>query len=101
MQALQAFSLPGGRIVNLVEEIAFSWERVATQLKFSTAQIKKLQKNTANWPDPNGSACFEMLQDWLERDPDATWNILIRAIQYGCEDLTVLASEIEAALKSK
>ena len=97
MQELQSFCIRG-KCVNIVEEIAFSWDKVAVQLGLTTATINKVKKNNANVPDPNGSACFEMLQDWLEGDYVATWRLLIGAIK--CVSvLTTLAVDIELALK--
>ena len=94
MQALQSFYAKE-RVINIIEDIAFSWEKVATQLNFSTAQIKNLQKNTAKCED----ACFAMLQDWLDSYPEATWAILSRAIRFSSESLTTIANDIEKALE--
>ena len=96
MQNLQAFSI-GEEDVNIVEDIAFCWEKVAIQLDFSTAYIRKLQKNHATTDDPTGNSCFVMLQDWLERDSNATWRLLIGAIKCDSQ-LAVLANDIEHAL---
>ena len=97
MEVLQSF-FTKEKAINIIEEIASSWKKVATQLNFSTAQINTLQVNTANYPDPNGDACFAMLQNWL-KNPNATWAILARAIRFSSESLTTLANDIEEALK--
>ena len=97
MQNLQALCI-GEKKKNIIEEIAFSWDKVALQLDFSIVYIRKLQKNNTCTHDPCGMSCFAMLQDWLERDGNATWQLLIGAIKCVSE-LAVLANDIEQALK--
>ena len=72
---------------------------VAYQLDFTPARVSMIQRNTANYPNPSARASLEMLQDWLESDPNATWAILTRAIRFSTESLTTLANDVEEALK--
>ena len=97
MQELQ-FLCISGKNVNITEEIAFSWDKVAIQLGFTTATINKVKKNNANVPDPNGSACYEMFQVWLNTGSNATWKLLITAIKH-VSALAVLARDIELAME--
>ena len=95
---MQSFSTKE-KVINIIEEIAFSWDMVAYQLDFTPAHVNMIQRNTANYPNPSARACLEMLQDWLESNHNATWAILTRAIRFSSESLTSLANDIEEALK--
>ena len=81
------------------DSIATKWHDVGIEL-LEQGSEKALQLITANKPgNGNVSACCaEMLQLWLSRQPNATWNQLICALRSPGIQLNDVAMEIEGRL---
>ena len=60
--------------------------------------LPALDKIQINYPRDVGMCCTKMLQLWLERQPDATWEQLIQALKE--VKMNELASTIEQELSS-
>ena len=58
--------------------------------------MQALDEIQKNYPRDVGMCCTKMLQLWLERQPDATWEQLIRALKE--VEMNELARNIEQAL---
>ena len=88
-----------GKVLRVIEEIAFEWDKVAIQLNFTPAQIKNLQSNAAGKSNPIEAACCSMFEEWLGREPEATWTHLTTAIRNASSILANVALKIEQTLQ--
>jgi len=59
-----------------VEKYAIHWRKIGLELNLSTDILSIIEaKNRAD----HVNCCQDMLQKWLERDPEATWKRLFEA----------------------
>ena len=80
------------RTIEVMERVAFKWERVATQLYFEGYLINMIKRDSQHQAD---SACRDMFIKWLEgvgRKP-TTWRTLIDALHDA--DLSNVAHELD------
>ena len=77
------------------EPIANKWYNVGKELLKQEGEytLKIIKANNAG---NVSECCAEMLQLWLHRQPDATWNQLVCALRSPCVQLNDVAMEIEA-----
>jgi len=78
-------------------DIATKWYDIGIELLDEEDEII-LNTTKKNFPGDHDICAAEMLQLWLARKTDASWNQLIQAFRKRHIKLNVLASEIEGML---
>ena len=97
MKQLMELKGKEGRTVNVVEEVAAKWERLACALQFSYAVVSTVRRdNNQNCV----AACEKVLYQWVSgadgtRQP-VNWATLIKSLR-DCEFIT-LATDLENVL---
>ena len=81
------------------ELIADKWYDIGLELleQKDERAVNVIKKNNAG---NISECCIEMLELWLNRQPDATWNQLIEALRAPGIELNNVASQIEGMLSS-
>lgn len=79
------------------ESIAIKWQEVGIELLKQNGE-KALRIIKANNAGNASECCAEMLQLWLDRQPEATWNQLIEALRSPGVQLNDVACKIEGML---
>ena len=68
-----------GKTVNVIDKVAYVWEKVATRLHFEGHDISRIQRNEHRAED----ACHTMFVEWLEgrgRTP-TTWETVLKVLE--------------------
>ena len=78
----------------LIDKLALTWRAVGLQLGM---EEERLQAIKMVHPLDTREAAADMISHWLGRDPEATWNKLIKALNVKME-LSTAAKEFKFAL---
>ena len=64
--------------IQYVAPHAADWKVIGIQLDIPTGELKCIE---AGYPTNVKWCCNQMMEKWLEIDPDASWNKLIKVIE--------------------
>ena len=81
-------------LCDLVEElhdVRMKWYKIGLQLKVPDKILDEIESNK----DDNETALRKMLQTWLNRNPNASWAGIVRALNARSVGESTLASNIE------
>ncbi|XP_065910680.1 uncharacterized protein [Dysidea avara] len=92
---------PNKKYFKLVKELfATDWYDIGLEL-LATEHQSMLSNNKKNNRNNVSEACNWMLELWIGKQPEATWNQLIKALRAPGIELNTVASQIEGMLESQ
>ena len=78
----------------LKKSVAFKWQDLGIEL-LDLEDIRTLDEIQKNYPRDASTCCTKMFQLWLDRQPEASWEQLIKALRGIDLDEVVNTTEIE------
>ena len=81
----------------VVNDIANHWYKIGVEL-FDPGDVAALNIIKQNYSGDISKCAAEMLQLWLTRKPEASWNQLIDSLRAPSIELNTLAAKIEGML---
>ena len=85
---------PSHKLLNkyVTNQVASHWQKLGVQL-LDEESVYKLKNIEKNYPNDVEKCCSEMLEYWIETDPEASWDTLIDALDQCGQN--VLAAKIK------
>ena len=74
----------------LKKSISFKWHDLGIEL-LEPENIRTLDEIQSNYPRDASTCCTKMFQLWLDKQPEASWEQLIKALR----DIDLNATELE------
>ena len=65
---------------SIVPKYAARWKDLGIQLKIDVHHLDTIAANYQHHPSYSQQCCIAMLRKWMDTNPDATWNMLQKAI---------------------
>ena len=84
----------------LVAELAHKWYELGIEL-LEDEDVIRLTMIKANHSGDKQKCCLDMLQYWMDTQPEATWHDLVTALKSPGVELAAVASDIESNFTGK